>query len=381
MFKRLSTTEQQLLWKWGPTLLASMLATLIFIVIGQTPVIRALALGGAIAGVTAALRPFGGWLALVGGLALALTPAFWSQTGGSQPDVLILSLLIVGLLVMLLVGRLGRQLDLAMGAGLLIFIVLFWLLVGTPRSLRLTVLLSAWMLFLLVDSLLTAHPRAEDPSAKPLKPYQQFGLLLLAALGVVNDPLFTLLIPAVAITLLASHTPIPRLYWIAFIVIGAIGGRGLWATYLDSGWWDYPALNAISAQLQVPFVIREAWREPLRWIDLGAVIIKQFTLPGLLLGILGVSRLSRWYPPIGTLTLFAFVSYATFGLAYFGADRPVLLLPMWMIQIFWMTYAMHAISHWLQRSFTGLQPLIRLATPAGFALLPAFLLLQLTNRP
>jgi hypothetical protein len=361
-------------------MLASLMATLAFVLVGQTPLIRAISLGASIAGVTAALRPFGGWLALVGGLALAFSPAFWSQTGGSQPDALILTLLLIGLGAMLIVGRLGRQADLALGAGALIFIVSFWLLVGTPRSLRLTVLLSAWMLFLLVDSLLTAHPRTEDSPATLLKQYQQMGLLLLAALGVVNEPLFSLLIPAVIITLLTSHTRLPPWYWLLLIAITLVGIYGLWSTYLNSNWWSYPALSAIESQIRVPFVISGAWREPVRWLEIGMLVINQFTLPGLLLGILGVSRLSRWYPPIGSITLIGFVAYAIFGLAYFGTDRPVLLLPMWMILILWMTYAMHAISHWLQRSFAGLRPLIRLAAPVGFALLPAFLLLQLTNR-
>jgi hypothetical protein len=337
-------------------------------------------LGGALAGVTAALRPFGGWLALVGGLALAFSPAFWSQTGGSQPDALILTLLVIGLGATLMVSRFGRQVDLAVGAGTLIFVILFWVLVGTPRSLRLTVLLSAWMLFFLVDALLTAHPRPDDHAPLPLKPYQNIALLLLSALGVVNDPLFTLILPAVIITLIACRPALPRLYWIALVIVALIGGRGLWITYLDSGWWDYPALQAMNVQLRVPFIIGGAWQEPLRWIELGGLIVNQFTAPGLLLGVLGVSRLSRWYPPVGTVTLVAFVAYGVFGLAYFGADRSVLLLPMWMILVFWMTYAIHAVSHWLQRSFQGLRPLIRLAAPVCFALLPAFLLLQVTDR-
>jgi hypothetical protein len=380
MLARLRPADRELMWKWGPALIASLIATVAFIGIGATPFVRALALGGAIAGVTAALRPFGGWLALVGGLALAFSPAFWSQTGGSQPDGLILLLLVAGIAGMLVVGRLGQQADLALGAGALIFIVSFWVLVGTPRSLRLTVLLNAWMLFLLVDALLTAHPRREDSTAQPLKPYHQMGLLLLAALGVVNEPMFTLVLPAVAITLVACRTPLPRLYWIILVVIAVIGLRGLWVIYLDSDWWNYPAALAIESQLRLPFIISGAWQDPRRWLELGALISQQFTPLGLLLGLLGVSRLARWYPPIGTITLVAFVAYAVFGLAYFGADRPVLLLPMWMILIFWMTYAMHAVSHWLQRSFKGVQPLIRLAAPVGFALLPAFLLLQVTGR-
>ena len=80
------------------------------------------------------------------------------------------------------------------------------------------------------------------------------------------------------------------------------------------------------------------------------LIIGQFTAVGLALGVLGLARLARWYPPVGVVTMIAFATYAAFGLIYFGADSPVLLLPLLMIQLLWMTYAVYTFGQWLQKS-------------------------------
>ena len=97
-------------------------------------------------------------------------------------------------------------------------------------------------------------------------------------------------------------------------------------------------------------MIGSVWREPQRWIRLIDLIIGQFTAVGLALGVLGLARLSRWHPPVGVVTMIAFGTYATFGLIYYGADSPVLMLPLLMIQLLWMTYAVYTFGQWLQKS-------------------------------
>ena len=51
-------------------------------------------------------------------------------------------------------------------AGLALFAVLFLTTVGTTRSLRLTTLLTAWTLYLLVDGLLASNPRPTSASSR-----------------------------------------------------------------------------------------------------------------------------------------------------------------------------------------------------------------------
>ncbi|NUQ03447.1 MAG: hypothetical protein HUU31_06150, partial [Anaerolineae bacterium] len=70
--------------RWLPALIAGGIAWTAFIGLGSTPVIRASGMAVAVVGMGMALRPMGAALALVGGLALAFSPAFWIQTGGAQ---------------------------------------------------------------------------------------------------------------------------------------------------------------------------------------------------------------------------------------------------------------------------------------------------------
>jgi hypothetical protein len=120
------------------------------------------------------------------------------------------------------------------------------------------------------------------------------------------------------------------------------------------------------------------WREASRWLLLMAMVVGQFTLWGALLGVVGLARLARWYPPIGSVTLIAYASYTLFGLIYFGRDATVLLLPLFMIQVFWMTYAVEALRDWLTQGFRRVAPPIRWLIPGAYSLLPLVLLLRIT---
>ena len=107
------------------------------------------------------------------------------------------------------------------------------------------------------------------------------------------------------------------------------------------------------------------------------LIIGQFTAAGLALGVLGLARLSRWHPPVGVVTMIAYAAYALFGLVYFGEDSPVLLLPLLMIQLLWMTYAMYTFGQWLQKSLKPAR--VRWIAAATFTLLPLFMLLRIVG--
>ena len=67
-----------------PAALAGAIAWIVFILLGQTPLVRASGLALVIVGMAMALRPMGGALSIIGGLALAFSPAFWAQTGGAE---------------------------------------------------------------------------------------------------------------------------------------------------------------------------------------------------------------------------------------------------------------------------------------------------------
>jgi hypothetical protein len=371
----------QTAYHWLPSLTAGGVAALAFILLGHTPVIRALGLALAIVGVAHTLRRFGGGLALIGSLALAFSPAFWSQTGGSDNATLslIAIVLLITVIATLVVAWLGHRPALGIAAGLIVFALLFWTLVGTPRSLRLTTFFSAWLLYLLVDMLMAANPRPDGPAATRPSFYHIWGVLLLYALGVLNDPLFTLLTPALVISLLLSKPNAPRWYGIIIVAIALFGVRGIIVQYLDSSWWLFPAEQAQQFSIQVPFVLSDGWRDAGRWLYLFNLVSAQFTIVGILLGVLGLARLARWYPPVGEISLLVYAAYALFGLVYFGKDGAVLLLPLWMIQVIWMTYAVYTFAQWLQKSFRGAGTKIEWAAAVTFGLLPLAMLWRIMH--
>lgn len=364
---------------WWPALVVGLLSTAAFIWLGQTPVIRALGLALAVIGVTMTLRRFGGALAVIGGLALAFSPAFWSQTGGGAQPLATLILVILGVAAAgtFLLWLIGRRPDLGLAAGMVLFVLLFWALTGTPRSLRLTTLLTAWMLYLLVDALMIANPRPEAGASVQPGARHTLGLLLLFALGVLNDPLFILMAPALALGLLMFKTRLPAWCWVALAVVLVVGLRGAVLVYLDTDWWLFPARQAVEQGIRVPFVMADGWREGSRWVYLIDIVVRQFTAAGALLGVVGLSRLSRWHPPVGEVTMLAYAAYALFGLMYFGKDSSVLLLPLLMIQVMWMTYAVYAFGQWLQKSRHPSR--LHWLAPAAFTLLPLALLLRITG--
>lgn len=380
--KWLSGSEGQRLIKyWLPVVAAALAAGLVFVILGKTPLVRAVALGATIGFVALALRRFGALLAFTGGLALAFSPAFWSQTGGSSPTTFttIVILLTIAAIAGALIIWFGKQPGLGLTLGLIIFTVLFWVLVGTPRSLRLTTFFSAGLIYVLIDALFVANPRPDEINPSNLKPYHTWGLLLFLTLGILNDALFTLITPAVLLGLFLSRAALPRWYWFVIALLVLFGLRGISLEYLNSTWWTYPAAQAEATGIRVPSMMADGWRDPSRWLVLLNVVSGQFSLIGVVLGVLGLARLARWYPPLGVVTMIAYAAYALFGLVYFGRDSAVLLLPLLMIQVIWMTYAVFTFGQWLQKSTPSTWTLARFAAPVVFTLLPLIMLLRIAG--
>ena len=120
-----------------------------------------------------------------------------------------------------------------------------------------------------------------------------------------------------------------------------------------------------------------AWREAARWIELGELIIAQFSVIGVCLSLIGLARLARWYPPLGVVSMIAYAAYVFFGLVYSGSHREVLLLPLAIIQVMWMTYAVNTFGQWVNKSLDNDAGLWIHIVSAGYFALPLILLLQI----
>ena len=345
---------------WGPALITTGLAWLLFLFLGETPISRAAGLALVILGVTAAMRQMGFIASIAGGLTLALCPIFWSQTGGSitKPATIVIAIAIA-LGVILAAAILLKRNDLGIGLGIVVFLAIFWSQIGTSQSLRLTGFVTAWLMYLLVDMLLLTNPR---PGAKPPqspKPWHTTGLLFLFIIGIINDPLVTLFAPAILLSLFLSYARLPAWYWLTILTAIGIGLALLGSAYLLP---------------QPPLVSLWRWREAVRWIELGQLLIGQFDIFGIILAVVGLARLSRWYPPLGTVTMIAYGAYTFFGLVYLGSFREILLLPLIIIQVIWMTYAVNTFGQWLNKTMKSETALWTHIASTLYLLLPAILL-------
>jgi hypothetical protein len=220
----------------------------------------------------------------------------------------------------------------------------------------------------LIDMLLLTNPRPDEApmilrdgrlkiaeGAEDARPYHTLGILLLLGIGVLNDPLLTLLLPSVALSLFLTNTKMAWWYWVAVALIAIMGLRGLWIDY-------FIAQSHLFEFLE--------WRDGSRWVNMIQLVISQFSIIGVIFGILGLARLSRWYPPLGTVLMIAYAAYWFLGLVYFGNQRDLLLLPMFVIQIVWMCYAVLALSEWVAKSLQNHFKFGRFVVIAAYAILP-----------
>jgi hypothetical protein len=224
-------------------------------------------------------------------------------------------------------------------------------------------------MFVLIDMLLLTNPRPDDAphilhdkrkaidetGAEPPRAYHTLGILLLIGIGVLNDPLLTLLVPAIALSLFLTNTRLPWWYWVVMLLVFVIGTRGIAIDYLS---------------LQSYRILPAGWRNGARWVDMLQVIVGQFT-------IVGMARLSRWYPPLGTTTLIAYASYMVFGLSYTGPNREFLLLPLFVIHVLWITYAVFTLGEWLDRAFFEQKDWGHYIVQGLYVLLPLSMLLNI----
>ncbi|MCU0479581.1 MAG: hypothetical protein MUE54_00050 [Anaerolineae bacterium] len=381
MQQRSILPSRQLIIYWLPALVAGAFIWLTFITIGQTPFVRASGLALVIVGVSITIRRFGAIIACLGGISLALSPAFWSQTGGATsfvPATIVLAMLIAGVMSLVVIQFLKRP-YLALGIGVVIFAVIFWSQIGTPRSLRLTSLMTAWLIFLLMDALFKSNPRPDEKPPTPIMPQQYMGILLLLGIGIINDPLFGLILPAVALGLWLSQTKIPIWYWTIMLILVGISIYGIVNSYINPDLWHTSALLAHQSGLTTPYLIADGWREGLRWMNLIGMSITQFTIIGATLSIFGLARMARWYPVIGVVLMVAYATHVLFGLVYFGADRAVLIMPLFIIQMIWLAYAVYSFGEWLfkLKRFTANQ--VQIITGMLFLSLPTYLFIQLVS--
>ncbi len=359
----LNAEQRHILRLWAPAFIAAGVAWFLLLLVGETPVIRASGLALAILGVTASMRQMGFVASIAGGLTLALCPIFWSQAGGGvAPPATIVIATAIAALAMLLVSLLLKRRDLGIGLGIVVFVVIFWSQIGTAQSLRLTGLVTAWLLYLLADMILLTNPRPGIKPAKAPKPWHTVGILFLFVLGTVNDPLVALFAPAILLALFLSYAKLPTWYWLAILVAIGAGAFLLVRHYL---------------QLQPASLDFWGWREAPRWIELGELVIAQFSVFGIILAVIGLARLSRWYPPLGIVTICACTAYMFFGLVYIGKHREVLLIPLIIIQVMWMTYAVNTFGQWVNKSLGNERGTWIHIISAIYFLVPIILLLNI----
>jgi hypothetical protein len=269
---------------------------------------------------------------------------------------------------------------LALIIGFAIFALLFWTQLARIGSLRITTLCAAWLLYLLIDALYRSHPHPNDPPpAVSPQGRHTYGVLILFAIGVINEPAFVMIAPAVILGLLLYARRPPWWFWGLLMAVLAFGLYTAADEYISSTWWLLPAAEAESRGIRVHAMFADGWREASRWLYLVNLVVSQFTVLGVGLGIVGLSRLARWYPPLGGVTMLAYASFALFGLVYFGNDGPVLLLPLLMIQVFWMTYGVYALGEWLRRSLQPRHRLLRWSATLLYGLLPLVMLSRILS--
>ena len=211
-----------------------------------------------------------------------------------------------------------------------------------------------------IGSIPSADIVIRDLGAPPGGEYAAF--LAFFTIGTINDPLVVLFAPAILLALFLSYARLPVWFWLAMIVTVCAGLVLLARAYILT---------------PTPVIDIWGWREAIRWIELGQFVIEQFSVLGIALGVIGLARLARWYPPLGVVTMFAYAAFVVFGLVYLGRSREILLLPLAIVQVIWMTYAVNTFGQWVNKSLSNEAGLWIHVVSALYFALPAILLLNI----
>ena len=347
---------------------------LLFAVIGHAPYLRAGAMSIAVVGITASLRSLGRLLCIVGGLSFALSPISWSQTGGSlsvnELTVGYVLFFAIGVAIVTFLLISNRGLYYAAIISVTLTVVLIVILNESVRSARISHLLGAWLIYMLMIALSKTNPRPEDPPATEVSHRHQYAVLVLYLLGVFNDPLFTLYAPALLLGLWLSRIHLPLWQWVVYGVMTIYGGAVFYGIYVSDEWSFYSAQFLMDGSIAPPYLILDGWRNTSRWIMLMSNLATQYTLVGTIISLVGIARFSRWHPPISNMLLIGYGSFYVFGLMYFGQNQTIYMIPLLGIQIIWLTYGIHSIGQWILRYTQQTSPTIPRLLTGLFIILP-----------
>ena len=242
-------------------------------------------------------------------------------------------------------------------AGLaLAFSPTFWSQAVEAEVYALNALFAVAILGILIDALYLTAPRFGGQGA--MRARSVWTLAFAFGLGLTNHLTLALLLPAALLALWICRPGLTARQWgVAFALLGA----GLLVyLYIPLRW---PALHGgatmplgdflawVTGQRFGGAVMLEYWSQPDRWLTIGRLVVDQFGVIGLILGVIGLARLARWFPEMGVVTLLAYGAYFAYALVYIVPDIAVFLLPMHVVQVIWMAYAVHAAGEWASKLF------------------------------
>ncbi|MCZ7544398.1 MAG: DUF2723 domain-containing protein [Anaerolineae bacterium] len=280
----------------------------------------------------------------------------------------------------LVLGRLVGPLLAALAGLALAFSATFWSQAVEAEVYALNALFVVIVLGVLMDALYVTAPRFGGKGAMRVR--HVWALSLAFGLGLTNHLTLVLLVPAALATLGICRPRLTARQWGA---AAALFGAGLLVyLYLPLRW---PALHDgatlplgdfiawVTGQRFGGAVMLEYWSQPDRWLTIGRLVVDQFGMIGLILGVIGLARLARWFPEMGVVTLLAYGAYFAYALVYIVPDIAVFLIPMHVIHAMWMAYAVHAAGEWASKLFHGrtgrrlFAPVVTLAALMPLALL------------
>ncbi len=244
-------------------------------------------------------------------------------------------------------------------AGLaLAFSQTFWSQAVEAEVYALNALFVVIILGVLIDALYVTAPRFGGQGE--MRVQSVWALCFAFGLGLTNHLTLALLIPA---ALAALGMCRPKLTVRQWAVALALFGAGLLVyLYIPLRW---PALHNgatlplgdflawVTGQRFGGALMLAYWSQPDRWLTIGRLIADQFGVVGLVLGVIGLARLARWFPEMGVVTMLTYGASFAYALVYIVPDIAVFLIPMHIIQVIWMAYAVHAVGDWVRKLLHG----------------------------